>query len=321
MKAWIDLGADVSWYDYKDGNFLHYCCEKNHPALVWALAQYDRRLMLRQNSKGRLPVHLAAGLQSPACLKALIEAGTPVAIEDQLFNRPFHMAVAKGSVEAIRLILQAQNCVPLATQSLPYVNIQNGSHESALHLLVSYSDRYTDETFQQALDLLLAYGADATLTNNRKYTPMRLARELHDDRKLDRNKFEILWEVLSGGVKLSVFTQSTLFARIQATLPPQEAQHLTEALVPVFQSPEPAANPFPIIHQQYIELLKRAATNRYANNQQMVQSFSLMLDELARLIDEQKDYTAALSTVQWNAPQHPTQSPITRAQTPTRMFP
>jgi ankyrin repeat protein len=276
LNFWIRIGADPAVITSKSGNLLSLASEKNRPDLVKYLCQYYPQLLRIRNEKGQQPVHLAAGQDSPECLKALIEAGTPTSTQDKAFNRPLHHAVAKGRVAAARMILQQEQLILLPSgKSVPYVNVHNGSLETPLHLLVTHLKYYNETSFREMLDLLLNYGGDFTLVNDKGLTPIKLAKE----EKIAPSYFEMLWSRFNEKLNPELFTRDTLSLLICQHYPAGQAQQLLQALSPVFSSLAP--DPFQAIRQDYVEHLKQMAPIRYPDQPQISQPFTIMLDQLA----------------------------------------
>lgn len=289
IQHWVRLGADPQCLGTKSGSFLHFLCEKNKLDLAKMIANQFRKLLHVRNDKGQMPIHIAAGLESAECLKMLIEADSPVAVEDKKFHRPLHTAIAKGGLASIQIILQQQPFLLILGKTCPYVNIPTATQDTALHILIAHNKAYTEARFKDAVDLLMGYGADTTLQNSKGQTPIRLARELVDEGKLTISLFEYLWEKLIDKLSMHLFSQETLFQKICAYYAPDDAQQLIAQLIPVFQAAGPSLDALHFIHQRYVEALKQQAGMQYPNNIQITQSFSIILDEVA------KSYQATLT--------------------------
>jgi ankyrin repeat protein len=305
VKHWINLGANPHCPGVKSGNLLHRCCELNKPDIVASLLAYDKSFMFERDEKGRLPVHLAAANESIDCLRLLTEAGSPLSIEDNQFNRPLHTAIAKGSVRAIEWILKHQPTVYISNEFLPYVNLPNGAQETPLHLLISYHKKYTYlDAFKEALDILMQYGADSTLKNGKNATAIRHARDLPDDSKLLPSFYDALWSKLIEGLHIHLFTREMLFQRIVSSLPSEQATQLIQTLIPILQHSTTPKDPYSIIQAHYIDSLKQCALTRYPSNSNLTQSFIVMLDEVVaqhQQTVQQRNETGRLLSFGWQS--------------------
>jgi ankyrin repeat protein len=305
VKKWINLGANPHCPGTKSGNFLHRCCEINKPEIVASLLAYDKSLMFERDDKGRFPVHIAASNESIDCLRLLSEAGSPLSLEDNQFNRPLHTAIAKGSVGAIEWILKHQPTVYISNQFLPYVNLPNGAQETPLHLLISYHKKYTSlDSFKEALELLIHYGADSTLKNGKNATAIRHARDLPDDSKLLPSYYDALWSKLIDGLNMHLFTREMLVQRIMSSLPSEQATQIIQTLLPILHYSTAPQDPYSMIQEHYIDSLKQCVFARYPNNSNLTQSFIVMLDEVVIQHDQtlqQRNETGRLLSFGWQS--------------------
>lgn len=304
LSYWFTLGALPQCPGLKAGNLLHLCCEKNKPELVRPLSLHYRELMVQRNDKGRLPVHVAAGLESSDCLKALIDAGSPLSVEDRLFNLPIHIAIVKGAVQSLKIILQTEPMVTVDSKKIPHVNVSNGNFESPLHLLIMFNKTYSENRFKEVLNVLMDYGADTTLHNSKNMTPLKLAREYLDEIKMTPDTFDILYKRIVENINTSLVCPGTLFEMIKASTSPAEAEQLILTLTSIFKLYPTLPDPYQLIQQNYIQELKLLAKTRYQDYPEAVQTFNLMLDELIKFhsqVCSQRQGTTQGISYQWAA--------------------
>lgn len=315
VDLWIRLGANPLYTGIKPGNYLHFCCEKLRKDLVQYLAQNHRNLMFSPNEKGQFPVQAAFGPTNIECLEVLTQAGSPLCGEDRLLNRPLHHAIVKGALPAAQYILQNQQYVLCGSKSIPYVNVGNGAKETPLHLLMTYNKVYSEKAFQEALDLLIAYGADTAYLNEKDLSPLMLARDLVKAGTMTPQIFNIVWLKLQEKYNPQLFTRDTLFFMIQQSLPPQQSHAIIQTLAPVLVNQAP--DPFRTLDEHHANALRQLVYSEYREQPQMIEPFLGMLNHLEQV--RQKNQQAQLTNQRVNF-QYQTQSDLKRNLSDTEML-
>ncbi|WP_082631761.1 ankyrin repeat domain-containing protein [Cytobacillus praedii] len=152
-----------------------------------------------KDSEGRTAIMIATYNNDVDTAKVLIKAGADVNIQDNLKNNPFLYAGAEGYVEILKLTIESGADPTITnryggTALIPasehgYVNVikellantdTDVNHVNDLGwtaLLEAIILNDGDEKQQQAVQLLIDYGADVNIPDKNNVTPLKHARE------------------------------------------------------------------------------------------------------------------------------------------------
>jgi len=304
FQAWIKLGANPALLNSKQGNMLHVCCEKDDADSLKLMLDQHADLMLAPNDKRQYPAHIAAGKEHANCLQVLIDKGSPLTIPDKHLNRPLHHAIAKGSLAGMMLILKRIWMVDVHGEQVSYANVPNAAQERPLHLLIIHNKIFHKDDFDHALALLLQYGADLYALNGYRQTPMQLANDFLKDNKIIADDYDLIWKKTLFKQPLHLFSRTTLFARVDASVPQDQAAYVRQILDPVFQNA--SLDPIAQLNQDFCWVIEQLARKRYAQTHPAhLQGFLSMFAQLQQdftQMQKQQHLPLALLAHQWQTP-------------------
>ncbi|MFI4955750.1 MAG: ankyrin repeat domain-containing protein [Gammaproteobacteria bacterium] len=171
ITIWSRLLNDYAATDEKGRNILHLAIEAKHTTLVPMLLQTFPGFATMSTTAGAYPVHIAAMHNNDVAMVALSQAGANLHAEDDDFSTPLHWAAKWGHIEIMQFLLQNGAAV----------NGVNWEKDTAMHVVIKnhhvYVSTNEDKKLQNALSLLLSYGADFYIKNNKNKDAWELAVE------------------------------------------------------------------------------------------------------------------------------------------------
>lgn len=144
---------------------LHYAAHRRHGGIAELLIDQGANVNARDHY-GTTPLFLASSYRwetESEVLKALVQNGAELSIQDDAGNTPVHEAVSNP--HALKILLQAG----------ARVNTQNNSGDVPLHTAAEWCE-------PEAIELLVDRGANINVRNNAGLTPLDIARSQHDKR-------------------------------------------------------------------------------------------------------------------------------------------
>ena len=111
-----------------------------------------------QDNRGKAPLHWATGEGSVEIVRILIDAGTDLNVKDKGGNTPLHIAANEGEPETAILLINAK----------ADLNVQNNLGETPLHTTVYYDA-------EEVAWMLIDAGADLNMQAKNGNTPLHLA--------------------------------------------------------------------------------------------------------------------------------------------------
>lgn len=294
LTLWLNLGADPSYQGVDPGNYLHFCCDKLRSDLVEFLVKRFPSLMREPNEKGQIPAHIAYSSSDIECLDVLVRQGSPLFAPDKFLNSPIHCAMVRGAYRAAACMLSAQPTVFVNGKWIPTVNMQNALLQSPFHLLILNSKHFDEKSFQSTLELLLAYGADSSLTDATGKNPLQLAASLLASKDLSTEKFTMVWNLFTQRRNPQLITQGQLQQSIRHYYAPAFAEQLISALAPIF--PEQLPDPFQQVRQHYLQSLRDLLSVVYPNQPHLAEPFLAMFTSLQTAYEDRLNDPSASKT-------------------------
>ena len=125
----------------------------------------------RRNSSGSTLLHRAAANDSLPIARLLIEHKAALNIPDKNGSLPIHVALSRRPINAkmVELLLKAD---------LSAISTPDNAGMTPLHLAVQSGSA-------ECVKILLGFGADVSLRNQAKQTPLVLARAANDSKIID----------------------------------------------------------------------------------------------------------------------------------------
>ena len=187
ITVWGRFQNDYDATDEQGRNIVHVAIEAKHAALVPMLLQRNPKLATMRTVAGAYPMHMAAMTNNIVAMEALVCAGACVDSTDKDFSRPLHWAAKWGNTNAMIFLLQHGT----------NVNATNLEKDSAFHVVIKNNHSYTsfqgEKKLQDALTLLLDFGADFYMKNSKNRDAWDLAAEHIENN--EAKKLEFYWAV------------------------------------------------------------------------------------------------------------------------------
>ena len=160
IRLLLDRGANADAIDHKGWSAYHYLTYSKCDADAFNLLHAaGANLNHRSQSEGNTALVVAVSACDTERVRILLELGANTELARQNGITPLHFAVHEGLMDIARLLLEA---------GAP-VNLKGGSAESPpLHLAAASGD-------VAMIDLLLAHGADTSISDVNGYTPAEVA--------------------------------------------------------------------------------------------------------------------------------------------------
>ena len=199
-KLLIDEGGDVNKPTFRRGRTpLHYACMEGHLGIV-KLLEAKGADMKKKAEKGGTPMHYAAAAGCLAIVEYLHSLGLAINTRDQDGATPLHSAAGQGHWPVVQYlhgrglslgqqsrsgmtplhyaVLRNQKEVATFLTSVAnvdsFIDFQADEGSTALHFAASLG-------YQELVEVLLAAGADATITNKKGATPLARAQQKKHD--------------------------------------------------------------------------------------------------------------------------------------------
>lgn len=154
----VDPNANEAEYDTQ----LHLAVRKGNTNRVVRLLINGANIVNVQNHCGSTPLHLAVIKSNLTLLHILLRRhNIDTHVQNIDGDIPLHLAVQRGNIEIVKTLL--------AEDGMDQVNVQNYEGNTPLHLAAQKG--YT----MVAKELARVKGIDATIKNNRGYTPLYLS--------------------------------------------------------------------------------------------------------------------------------------------------
>lgn len=210
----IEKGAPINAGDKCLLTPLHWAVDKSNVKLVKLLIEKSADINAGDRN-GSTPLHWAANVENYKMMDILVEKGADVNARDNLGQSPLHCAAFRGQVEVIELLIKKganvniqdnEGQTPLhSTVKLGEIKL-HGRKEAAMKLLESGANPdVQDKEGSTALHLTAWIGckdiawillnkskANVNLRDNKKQTPMRIAKDEARRLKITR------WEEVAG---------------------------------------------------------------------------------------------------------------------------
>ena len=140
-------------------NNLQNLIVQNNIAGVRAAIEKNPKLLEQKLASQLVPLHYAIQQVKPDVVDVLLELGAPTDVKNSRKRTPLHVAISRGNERMTKSVLaKTKN-----------VNAVDGSKASCLMYAVMY--RQSDEI----IDALMARGADLSLRNSSRQTPLHIA--------------------------------------------------------------------------------------------------------------------------------------------------
>lgn len=188
----IDLPVAVNMpVSFDEGRPLHMAAMRGHVCLTQVLVQRGAKLDMK-NTRGKTSLHAACEANNAMVVYELLASGADADQKDTLGDTPMHKAAYCGSVDALVALLDygadarcrdqgglvavhkaasmgRANALEILLQRMPYtVNAEANCGWTPLHLAAFGG-------FQQALQVLLHFGANVAATDTEGATPLHKA--------------------------------------------------------------------------------------------------------------------------------------------------
>ncbi|XP_026872048.1 NF-kappa-B inhibitor epsilon [Electrophorus electricus] len=134
------------------------------------IAVFPKEVLDIQNDLSQTPLHLAVYLDQPFVVKALVERGACLELQDQDGNTPLHMACQHGRLECATKMI----CNISATELVRVFDVQNWRGLTCLHVATLHRQH-------RLVRLLIKKGVDLNIQEGTSgKTALHMAVEVHD---------------------------------------------------------------------------------------------------------------------------------------------
>lgn len=162
----LEKGADVNVADKNGNTPLHFACASMSSKIgeIVKLMLNKGAHRTAKNKKNQIPLHLAVKSDNKAAVASLLKNSFEInqmSMQDEYGKTPVHYA---SNAKILKLLLQQSNIET-------FINIQDNNGRTPL--LGAYFDQD-----QARIELLLQYGADATIKDNEGLTPAELLKRI-----------------------------------------------------------------------------------------------------------------------------------------------
>lgn len=162
VRLFTQEGADVSASEGTGLSPVHLAADLGHPQCLKILLEPKRfNVNIRTTEKEQTPLHLAAESGYGDCVEILLEHGADANIRNYRAQSPLHLAARTQAFDCVELLLRKGNASPTMVDC---------DKRTALHAAVGKAARSYD-----IIEILISYGADINARDQYGYTPLHIA--------------------------------------------------------------------------------------------------------------------------------------------------
>jgi ankyrin repeat protein len=162
VRLFTAEGADVGQVEYSGMSPVHLAADLGHPQCLKIMSEAKgNNINAKTKDKELTPLHLAAEGGYVECVEILLDKGADANIRNHRGQTPLHLAARAQAYDCVEMLLRKGNADP---------NIGDFDKRTPLHAAVGKSARSYD-----IIELLVSWGADVNTKDQYGYTPLHIA--------------------------------------------------------------------------------------------------------------------------------------------------
>ncbi|XP_028131629.1 transient receptor potential channel pyrexia isoform X1 [Diabrotica virgifera virgifera] len=162
VKLFTQEGADVAQSEISGFSPVHLAADLGHPQCLKILLEPKKfKVNTKTKDKEQTPLHLAAESGYVDCIEILLDNGADANIRNHRQQSPLHLAARAQAYDCVEMLLRKGNSNP---------NMGDCDKRTPLHCAVGKAARSYD-----IIEILVNYGADINTKDQYGYAPLHIA--------------------------------------------------------------------------------------------------------------------------------------------------